>query len=249
MKICAIVPSHNHWTAIAAVVGCLRKSELPVMIVDDGSDEPARSVLAGLHAPDEGISVLRLETNRGKGAAVVEAFGLALAAGFTHAVQVDADGQHDLESLPALLALATRHPEALVTGLPLYDASAPRGRKIGRWVTHVWVWIETLSLQIADSMCGYRVYPLAAVRDLLGREKIGRRMDFDTDIMVRLFWAGTPVRGLPVRVVYPVGNTSNFDMLRDNWRISRMHARLVVSMLVRFPFILARRRRSCREVR
>jgi hypothetical protein len=123
----------------------------------------------------------------------------------------------------------------------------PWGRKIGRWVTHVWVWVETLSLQIADSMCGYRVYPLAAVRDLLGREKIGLRMDFDTDIMVRLFWAGTPVCGLPVRVTYPAGNISNFDILRDNWRISRMHARLVFSMLVRFPLILARRPRSCRE--
>ncbi len=248
MNICAIVPSHDHWTVAGLLVSRLRALGLPVIIVDDGSAEPARTALAGLHAPDDGVTVHRLVVNQGKGVAVVEAFRLAWTAGFTHAVQVDADGQHDLDALPALLAMAKRHPEALVTGLPRYDGSIPPGRKIGRWITHVWVWIETLSFQIADSMCGYRVYPLAAVRDLLERQSVGRRMDFDTDIMVRLFWRGTPVCGLPVRVSYPSGNLSNFDMLRDNWRISKMHTRLVLSMLLHLPAILVHRPRPCREV-
>ncbi|HXP98092.1 MAG TPA: glycosyltransferase family 2 protein [Telmatospirillum sp.] len=247
MKLCAIVPSHNHWTAIGDVVSRLRSEGLPVLIVDDGSTEPARTVLAGLHAPEDGISVHRLEVNRGKGEAVITAFRLAWAAGFTHAVQVDADGQHDLAALPDLLALAKRHPKALITGVPRYDGSIPVGRKIGRWITHIWVWIETLSLQITDSMCGFRVYPLAAVRTLLDKQRLGRRMDFDTDIMVRLFWDGTPVCGLPVRVIYPPGNLSNFDVLRDNWHISVMHSRLVLTMLVRLHFILAHRPQPCEE--
>jgi hypothetical protein len=129
----------------------------------------------------------------------------------------------------------------LITGLPRYDDSVPACRKIGRWITHVWVWIETLSLQIGDSMCGFRVYPLAAVRALLDRRPVGNRMDFDIEIIVRLFWAGTPVCGLPVRVIYPPGNSSNFDMLRDNWRIAKLHTRLVLIMLLRLPFILAHR--------
>ncbi len=167
------------------------------------------------------------------GAAVVEGFRLAWEAGFTHALQVDADGQHDLDALPALLARAAERPDALVSGQPLYDASIPVGRKIGRWITHVWVWIETVSLRITDSMCGFRVYPLAAVRSLLSEETVGRRMDFDTEIMVRLFWRGTAVEMVPVKVIYPPGNSSNFDLLRDNWRISKMHARLVFAMLRR----------------
>ena len=248
MTICAVVPSHNHWDRLEHVVDRLRARGVPVLIVDDGSDEPARTVIASLHAPEKGITALRLEVNQGKGAAVIAAFRLARDRGFSHAVQVDADGQHDLDALPALLALAERYPEALVTGLPCYDESIPTCRKIGRWITHVWVWIETLSLQITDSMCGFRVYPLAAVWALLDRETVGHRMDFDTEIMVRLFWRGTPVCGLPVRVVYPPGNISNFDMLRDNWRIGLMHCRLVFTMLIRFPFILARRPRPCREV-
>jgi predicted LPLAT superfamily acyltransferase len=99
-------------------------------------------------------------------------------------------------------------------------------------------------MRIADSMCGFRVYPLAAVRELLRVEPIGRRMDFDTDIMVRLFWRGTPVVGLPVKVIYPPDNTSNFDLWRDNLRISRMHARLVFELLWRLPRVLAKRPKS-----
>ncbi|MEI6986064.1 MAG: glycosyltransferase [Rhodospirillaceae bacterium] len=238
---CAIVPSHNHWSVAGAVVARLRAACLPVFVVDDGSAEPARSVIAALHDPDRGVTVLRLDVNRGKGAAVMVGFGLAAGVGFTHAIQVDADGQHDLEALPQLMATAARHPEALVSGQPVYDDSIPKGRMIGRWITHVWVWVETLSLAISDSMCGFRVYPLAAVMALLAEERVGQRMDFDTEIMVRLFWRGTPVAMVPVRVTYPLGNTSNFDILRDNWRITCMHTRLVLTMALRLPRILRHR--------
>jgi glycosyltransferase involved in cell wall biosynthesis len=218
-----------------------------VFVIDDGSGEPARSVIAALHDPENGVTVRRLEPNRGKGGAVIEGIRLAGQGGFTHGVQVDADGQHDLEALPGLLRLARSHPLALVSGQPFYDSSIPTGRKIGRWITHVWVWIETLSFRIADSMCGFRVYPLAAMRALLAEETVGQRMDFDIEVMVRLFWRGTPIATLPVRVIYPPDNISNFDLLRDNWRITKMHTRLVLTMLPRLPSILAHRPPICRE--
>ncbi len=241
---CAIIPSRNHWQVIDRVVDALRAAGLPVFVIDDGSDEPARSILARFRDSDPGGGFYRFEVNQGKGAAVLQGMQMALAAGYSHAVQVDADGQHDLAALPALLARAERFPDALVTGVPQYDASIPTGRAIGRWITHVWVWIETLSLRIRDSMCGFRVYPLAAVAALLvDGAQIGRRMDFDTEIMVRLFWRGTPVSDVPVAVTYPPGNTSNFDVLRDNLRISLMHTRLVLTMLTHLPHILANRPR------
>jgi predicted LPLAT superfamily acyltransferase/glycosyltransferase involved in cell wall biosynthesis len=239
---CAVVPSYNHWRAVGEVVARLRGEGLPIFIVDDGSDEPARSTLAALHDPAGGVIVHRFETNQGKGAAVLHGFRVAFEAGFSHALQVDADGQHDLAAIPELIGRARRHPEALVTGVPVYDRTIPLGRAIGRWITHFWVWIETLSLRIRDTMCGFRVYPLAAVRSLEATGvRLGRRMDFDTEIMVRLFWRGTPVAELPVRVTYPPDNTSNFRMLRDNVRISAMHTRLVVRMLLTFPVILGKR--------
>lgn len=241
MKVCAIIPSHNHDQVIGAIVDHLVSAEIPIFVIDDGSSEPARARLAALHDEARHVTVHRLTPNRGKGVAMMTGFRLAAAAGFSHAVQVDADGQHDLAELPALLALAARHPTALISGRPVYDDSAPLGRKIGRWITHVWVWIETLSLHIRDSMCGFRVYPMAAVQTVMAHDHIGRRMDFDTEIMVRMVWRGTPVHMWPVKVIYPPGNTSNFDLLADNWRITKMHTRLVCGMILRLPSILVRR--------
>ena len=248
MRVCAIVPSHNHARAVGGIVKALRSTGLPVFIIDDGSDAATRSPLAAFDNPLDDIRVVRLEPNQGKGGAVLHGFQLALAAGFTHALQIDADGQHDIAAVPSLLALARTHPDALVTGVPIYDRSVPIGRAIGRYVTHVWVWIETLSLRIRDSMCGLRVYPLAPVAKLCADgERIGRRMDFDTEIMVRLVWRGVRVIEQPVAVTYPVGNTSNFDLWRDNLSITAMHTRLFFGMIRRLPKILRHRAQQSRH--
>jgi len=241
MKICAIIPSHNHSQKLVNIVGRLQDAGLGVFIIDDGSDEPTRSVIEALGHQKDSITTCRFETNQGKGAAVLEGFRLALKQGYTHALQIDADGQHDLDALPHFLDLAKAHPEALISGQARYDASAPRVRKAARWITHVWVWIETLSFRIKDSMCGFRLYPLRAVKTLMDEESIGHHMDFDTDIMVRLFWRGVPPIMIPVDVIYPPDNTSNFKPWHDNWRISVAHTRLVLTMMARLPSILKNR--------
>lgn len=247
IRTCAVVPTYNHWQAIGGVVAALRAAGLHVYIVDDGSEEPAASAIAALHRPNDGVEVHRLAINGGKGVAVVAGLQLAWEAGFSHAVQIDADGQHDTAALPELLECSRRNPDALVSAQPIYDASAPKARRIGRWITHVCVWIETLSFRIADSMCGFRVYPLAPVRALLAGTTVGRRMDFDTEIMVRLFWDGTDVRMVPARVIYPAGNTSNFKMLSDNCGIAAMHARLIAEMLLRIFRSIRRNPRLARK--
>lgn len=244
IRACAVIPSHNHWQAMPAIIERLRALGLAVFVIDDGSEPPARMALAALDAPEQGVRVTRLDTNRGKGAAVLAAFGLARAAGFSHCVQVDADGQHDMTAVADMLALAQNRPEAVVAGWAVYDGSAPLGRVMGRWITHVCVWIETLSFGIRDSMCGLRVYPLAAVAALIDQGAgIGEGMDFDTEIIVRLHRAGTPVVNHPVRVAYPPGNLSNFRMWRDNWRITRMHTRLLLGTFFTWPALLWKRRR------
>src|SRR5215469_129197 len=241
-KLCAVVPSRNHSTALGTISTALNGHGLKVFIIDDGSDEPARSSIAALHAPAQSIEVIRLTENQGKGGAVATGLRHAFERGFTHAVQVDADGQHDLRKLTALIEAALAHPDALISGRPIFDASARRSRLLSRWLTHVWVWVETLSIRIRDSMCGFRVYPLAATLAVLDSEKVGRRMDFDVEIMVRLFWRGVPVVDVPVTVTYPEGNKSNFRMFYDNVLITRMHTRLVFTMLLRMPSILRNRR-------
>jgi predicted LPLAT superfamily acyltransferase len=241
MRACAIIPSYNHHRAVPGIIERLRGLGLAVLIVDDGSAERTRKALAELHAPERGVRVAHLPINGGKGHAVLTGFRQALTEGYTHLVQVDADGQHDLAALPDMLALAAQQPDAVIAGYAVYDTSAPLGRVVGRWITHVCVWAETLSFAIRDSMCGLRIYPSAAVARLLERQvRIGARMDFDTEILVRLHRLGAPVINHAVRVTYPPDNTSNFDMWRDNLRISAMHTRLLLGL----PFDWPRRRKA-----
>ena len=242
MKPAIVVPFYNHERAIAATVAGLRPYGLRCWIVDDGSDPRCRPVLEGLERSESGwLSVLRLSPNRGKGYAVMSGMRAAAAAGYSHGVQIDADGQHDAADLRRLLDEAERHPAAVITGVPVYDASVPKGRLYGRYVTHLWVWINTLSFEIRDSMCGFRVYPLQPALRVWDGQRVGARMQFDTEILVRLFWLGTRVISVPTRVTYPRDGVSHFDLWRDNLRISAMHARLFFGMLRRLPHLLARR--------
>lgn len=239
---CALIPIYNHKDTITATVQALRAHGLPVMIVDDGSDEATRAVLDGLVSP--GVQLIHLSRNSGKGRAITAGIIAARDVGFTHALQIDADGQHDVADVPRFLAEGRAHPDALICGQPIYDESVPRARLYGRYVTHVCVWLETLSFMLRDSMCGYRLYPLEATCAEIDRAPLPARMDFDTETAVRLIWHGVLVRNLPTRVIYPENGLSHFHMLHDNLRISAMHTRLLLGMLPRAPMLLWRKRRS-----
>ncbi len=233
IMLCAIIPTLNHYKVLDRVVSEVLKFGLPVVIVDDGSEKITADTVDLIGKENADVTVLRHDTNYGKGAAFLTGLEYAEKAGFTHALQIDADGQHDLKDLPQLISSAKENTNALITAKPVYDNSMPIGRKIGRWFTHVWVWVETLSFKITDSMCGFRIYPVSPTLKVISEEKVGQRMDFDTSVMVRLFWRGTPVIEIPSKVIYPEENTSNFDVVKDNILITRMHTRLVFGMLLR----------------
>ena len=242
MSTCVVIPVYNHERAIGAVVEALRSSQLPVILVDDGSSAECRGVLGQIGAREQSwVSVVTLPQNLGKGGAVSAGLREAHRRGFSHALQVDSDGQHRIEDLPRFLAESQAHPEAIISGRPVFDASVPKGRLYGRYLTHVWVWINTLSFDIKDSMCGYRVYPVPRVVALLNRTRIGLRMDFDVEVLVRLHWAGAEIRQIPTAVTYPSDGVSHFQLFGDNARLSVMQAKLFVGMLLRLPLLLWRK--------
>ncbi len=229
-----VIPVYNHAHAIARVVDGLQATDLPIWLIDDGSDPACAAVLDTLAANHPGrIHLERLPRNQGKGLALAHGFRVMQEAGCTHALQIDADGQHDPGDAPRFIAASRQAPDAVVSGVPIYDATVPRGRLYGRYITHFWVAIHTASRAIGDSMCGFRLYPLAATNRVIAEEGVAARMAFDTDIIVRLHWRGIAVVNLPTRVHYPWDGVSHFDMLRDNLRISRMHTRLFFTMLWR----------------
>jgi glycosyltransferase involved in cell wall biosynthesis len=234
---CVVIPVYNHEHAIASVVDSVRVHDLPVLLVDDGSDAACAHELQRLSRLAD-VTLLRHDRNRGKGAAVCTGLRAARQRGFTHAVQVDADGQHTLGDIRRFVDEARAHPRSLVCGAPLFDASMPASRRYGRHLNHAVVWLETLSLDIVDSMCGFRVYPLAPALALLDRQRLGQRMDFDIEILVRLHWRDVPMRWLPTRVAYPCDGVSHYRLFFDNVHVVGLHARLFVEMLLRLPVLL-----------
>ncbi|MFS8978033.1 glycosyltransferase family 2 protein [Cupriavidus necator] len=237
-----LVPVYNHERAIGAMVDAILMHPVPCLLVDDGSNAECAAVLRDLAArPDGRVTLVRLDQNQGKGGAVMAGFEAAWRAGYTHALQIDADGQHDAGCIPAFLDMAQRNPTAMVCGNPVYDASVPRARLIGRYLTHVWVWVHTLSFAVRDSMCGLRVYPLADVVPLTRAARIGPRMEFDIEILVRLVWRGVRIINIPTPVTYPSDGVSHFRVWRDNLRISWMHTRLFFGMLWRLPVLMGRK--------
>ena len=241
---CFLIPCFNHGATVQGVVDALLPYRYPVIIVDDGSNEETKAFLA-LQAQRENVSVITLPENQGKGGAVIAGLYEAFRRSFTHAIQIDADGQHDLGALPTLIEESATHLTSLVSGQPVYDESVPKSRLYGRYVTHFWVWVETLSFDIKDSMCGFRSYPIGkTIRVLEKHPAIGRRMDFDVEIMVRMYWAECDIRFIPTQVIYPEGGISHFDSFRDNVKISAMHTRLFFGMLPRIPALFKRNRRQ-----
>lgn len=238
---CLIIPCYNHGPMMGGVLDKLSSFGLPCIVVDDGSEAQTADELQRLAQITPWMNLTRLSPNQGKGAAVMAALRLAAEKGFTHAMQVDADGQHQLSDVPLMLEEAQKHPDCLISGQPVYDESVPKSRLYGRYVTHFWVWVETLSFSLKDSMCGFRVYPLQPCLRLMDKQPLGLRMDFDTEIMVRLYWQGTRSRFLPTRVTYPQDGVSHFDAVKDNIKISWMHTRLFFGMLPRIPFLLRQR--------
>ena len=238
MKLALVIPNYNHHIAIEQTLTNLAKFNLPCYLVDDGSQDETRYILQAMAEKFSWVTLINHPFNRGKGAAVTSGLRQAYRDGFSHVLQVDADGQHNLDDIPLMISTAEQQPQSLISGQPIYDDSVPKGRLYGRYITHFWVWIETLSLDIQDSMCGFRVYPLEATEQLLSQQALGERMDFDIEIMVKLHWQGTPVVHVPTKVIYPEDGISHFQGLQDNVRISWMHTKLFFGMLTRLPQIL-----------
>lgn len=230
---CVLIPTYDNPLTVRAVVTAARLHLPDIVLVDDGSGEAGRRAVEEI--ANEGLAfVARRERNGGKGAAVRTGFEEALRLGFSHALQVDADGQHDLDDIPRFLDLARKHPDALILGRPIFDATQPWGRAFARKISVFWVNVETGGPVVDDPQCGFRVYPLAAAVAAGAR---GSHMEFDQELPVRMVWRGTRVLNVPTRVRYlqaEEGGVSHFDLIRDNLRITWLHTRLVATAARRF---------------
>ena len=239
-----LIPSYNPGDKGVETVRGAREFWAPVWVVTDGSTDGSAEKLQTLAASDPHIRVFVRARNGGKGAAVLDGLIEAERAGFTHALTMDSDGQHPAHCISEFMAASSAARQAMVLGVPVFDASAPairvRGRKISNWVANV----ETLGGGIQDVLFGFRVYPILPLLNIMRHTRWMRRFDFDAEAVVRLSWKGVPAinRAAPVRYFSPgEGGVSHFNYWRDNVLLTSMYLRLALGLLLRMPVLLTRR--------
>ncbi|MDA3876411.1 MAG: glycosyltransferase family 2 protein [Halothiobacillus sp.] len=239
-----LIPSYNPGEKVFDTVRAARAQWAPVWVVVDGSTDGSTKRLEQMASSDSGLRVIVLPENRGKGAAILQGITQAAAAGFTHVLTMDSDGQHPADRIPAFMAESLQAPDAMILGKPVFDADAPRLRVNGRKVSNGWANLETLWMGIGDSLFGFRVYPIAPLRAIMEKTRWMRRFDFDPEAVVRLCWAGVKPINLPTPVRYfsaEEGGVSHFKYLRDNFLLTGMHARLFLEFLWRLPQLVIRK--------
>jgi glycosyltransferase involved in cell wall biosynthesis len=239
-----LIPSYNPGAKVYETVRGARRCWNPVWVIVDGSTDGTAEELQKLAEEDPGLSIITNPHNMGKGAALLRGLDLAAQRGYTHALSMDSDGQHPAELIPEFMAASMRQPACMILGRPVFDASAPALRVKGRQVSNWWANLETLWAGIGDSLFGFRVYPIAPLRQVMHRERFMRRFDFDPEAVVRLSWMGVKPVNLPAPVRYftaEEGGVSHFNYLRDNMLLSWMHTRLFFGFVLRLPLLVARR--------
>ena len=242
-----LIPSYNPGPTVVATVNAARALWNPVWVVVDGSNDGSAQVLEDMALNDPGLRVWLLLRNQGKGAAVLHGALLAAQAGYSHALTMDSDGQHPAGLIPLFMKTSKDRPDCMVLGRPLFDASAPLLRVRGRRVSNWWANLETLGAGIADSLYGFRVYPVQDLAAVMRGQPWMRRFDFDTEAVVRLAWRGVKPLNIDAPVKYLTaaeGGVSHFQYGRDNLLLSWMHTRLMVGFVLRLPLLLWRKARG-----
>lgn len=239
-----LIPSYNPGDRVYDTVRAAREYWNPVWIVVDGSTDGSAERLQSMAAEDAGLRVMVLPRNQGKGAAVLAGLDHAFAAGYTHVLTMDSDGQHPPDRIPAFMHASARQPFAMILGVPMFDAHAPSLRVKGRRVSNWWAGLETLWTGIGDSLFGFRVYPISELRQVMHAQRWMRRFDFDAEAVVRLCWRGVRPVNLPAPVRYyrpEEGGVSHFRYVRDNALLTWMHTRLFAGFVLRLPVLLIRK--------
>jgi glycosyltransferase involved in cell wall biosynthesis len=238
---CIVIPVYNHRDALAGTFQDAASTGLPCIAVNDGSTDGSLEELHRLEKIYPNTEVLSYENNRGKGEAVLLGFRRAVERGFSHAITVDADGQHNLSAVTEALELSKQNPGAAIIGRPLFDSNAPIERLIGREISNFFTWLAMLSTEARDGLCGFRVYPLHRCAEMLFKRCKCRRMEFDPEVLVLMGWAGIPMINVPIAVSYPTDGVSHFRYLHDNVLIIGRFIQLVLGMIPRSPILLARK--------
>lgn len=227
-RLCIIIPTYNNAGTIRQVVVDACRICANVIVVNDGSTDDTSEILTTLPSTTTVVSYAK---NKGKGHALVEGFRKAKELGFTHAVTMDADGQHFADDIPLLVKAMKKNPDAIIVGSRnLTEENMPPQNTFANRFSNFWFRLQT-GIDLPDTQSGFRLYPLTSLK---GLSLITSRYEAELELMVFAAWAGVSVLSVPVRVYYPPAEerVSHFRPVYDFFRISVLNTVLCIGALL-----------------
>lgn len=227
-KICVIIPTYNNATTIRRVIEDVEKYCSSIIVVNDGSTDDTAAILQSIPSP---IEVVSYPDNRGKGYALVTGFKKAKALGYTHAITIDADGQHFADDIPCFIEGLKHNPEGFIVGCRnLTEENMPRQNTFANRFSNFWFRLQT-GINLPDTQSGYRLYTLSSLK---GLNLITSRYESELELLVYAAWAGVDITSVNVKVYYPPAEerVSHFRPIYDFFRISVLNTVLCLGALL-----------------
>lgn len=232
-NIIVVVPVYNHTATIYDVVSRSLKYFPEVLVIDDGSQEDVATALAGLD-----VKIIRHESNRGKGQAILTAARYAKENNKTHILTIDADGQHYPGQIPDFIESVNNNPDAIIIGVRKFSSEIPFSSRFGRSFGNFWVRIQT-GFKINDIQSGYRVYPVFVLEKI---KFMFRTFAFENEVIVKALWAGVPIKEIDINVFYPDNEKriTHFCKIRDNVKLTVLNTYLTIRSVIPWPHLQIR---------
>jgi len=227
-KIAIVIPVYNNPQSIKQVVVDSLKLDIPILVVDDGSDIEVKSLVD----TQKNLTILRHTLNQGKGQAILTGAKEAKKRGFDYIITVDGDGQHYPREVQKFIPLLS--DETIIIGSREFKEDVPTSSKFGRGFSNFWIFVET-GKWLSDTQSGFRAYPIS----ILDLDLTHSRYDFEIEVLVKHLWSKREIKEVNIEVYYaPKGSrVSHFDKLYDNIRLSKIHTKLVLENIFRFFFL------------
>jgi len=226
MKICVIIPVYNSEKLIADVLKSVLQHTEDLIVVNDGSTDGTLEAIEHIkrntfqkRVTFESFELVSYTKNRGKGYALQCGFRKAVEMGFTHAVTMDADGQHLATDIATLVQTAEKQPNAIIVGMRRFDnPNMPPSSVFANNFSNFWFMVQT-GKRLPDTQTGFRVYPLQRIGKI---RLLTNRFEAELEILVRSAWRNIPIVSQPISVYYPPPNErlSHFRGGKDFFRIS-----------------------------
>ncbi len=221
-KLCIAIPAYNASGTIGKVITGSMKYCPHIIVADDGSDDDTAIV-----AKRAGAKVIRISRNRGKGNALKLLFEFAHEQGYEAVITIDADGQHDPDSIPLFIETHRKNPDQFIVGSRMGEKEGiPEDRLNSMQIANFYSSIASNQF-LEDTQCGFRLYPLSLIRKM---ELTTERYVTETELLIKAGDLGTKIIFVNIKAIYN-GNASHFSALRD---ISAITAYIIYYLTIKW---------------